>query len=262
MAQQTQVQRVVLFFNAWIKRFPTLTSLARASKPEVLAQWSGLGYNNRALRLHRLARQLVERSGAHLPRDVEQLRQLPGVGKYTAHAVACFAFGLDVPVVDVNIRRVFSRVFWKVRSALELRPEKEIWMLAGEQLPARHISEWNQALMDLGALICTARNPRCDACPISSSCASAFSKNFAKPIQARKTYEPSFKGIPRRIYRGRILKALHQKPLTIRELGRSVVDRFHPRDIRWVESVVHKMELDELVTVRVSRNRKIIQIAQ
>jgi len=262
MAQQTQVQRVVPFFNAWIKKFPTLSSLARASKPDVLAQWSGLGYNSRALRLHRLAKQVVDGSTARLPRDVESLRRLPGIGRYTAHAVACFAFGQHVPVVDVNVRRVFSRVFRKVRSGNELMPENEIWKLAEKQLPPRHVSEWNQALMDLGALVCTARNPRCDACPISSCCASAFSRGFAKKIPARKNNEPSFKGIPRRLYRGKILKALHQKPLTFHQLGRRVVDRFHPRDIKWIEGVARKMELDALITIRGTGNRKTVQIAQ
>ena len=262
MAQQTQVRRVVPFFNGWIKKFPTLTSLARASKPEVLAQWSGLGYNNRALRLHRLSKEIVGNSGARLPRDVEALLRLPGIGKYTAHAIACFAFGEKLPVVDVNVRRVFSRVFWKISAADDLKPEKVIWELAAAHLPSRGVSEWNQALMDLGAVMCTARNPRCHDCPINDRCASAFAENFAKKTRARKKDEPSFKGIPRRIYRGRILKALHQKPLTLRQLGASVVRQFHPRDIKWIESVVHKMQHDDLVIIRGAGGRRIIRIAQ
>jgi A/G-specific adenine glycosylase len=262
MAQQTQVQRVVLFYNPWLKRFPTLTALARASKLDVLTHWSGLGYNNRALRLHRLAREVVDKPGAILPRSIGELRKLPGVGRYTAHAVACFAFGQEVAVVDVNIRRVFSRMFWSVQSAAELKPEKDIWSLAEMHLPALHAAQWNQALMDLGALICTARRPLCAVCPINSSCASAFSKNFAKKIPPREKMEPSFKGVPRRIYRGRILKALHKKPLTSREIGMSVVSRFHPRDLTWIESVLKRMEFDDLVTIRGTGNRRRIQIAE
>ena len=262
MAQQTQVQRVVPFYRAWLKRFPTMTSLARSSKPAVLAQWSGLGYNNRALRLHRLAKEVVENRDANLPRGVEELERLPGIGRYTAHAVACFAFGQDVPVVDVNIRRIFSRVFWKVRSATDLRSEKEIWKLAESYLPAHHVSEWNQALMDLGALICTARNPRCGSCPIKINCASAFSGNFEIEGRSRRNHEPSFKGIPRRIYRGKILKALHQRPMTIRQLGMTVVSQFHPRDTKWMKEVLEKMELDELVSIQGSGSGKLIRIAQ
>ena len=112
MAQQTQVIRVAQFYSTWLKEFPTLSQLARATKADVLRGWSGLGYNSRALRLHELAKQLSENSGGRLPRTIEELRNLPGVGKYTAHAIACFAFGAPVPVVDVNVRRIFSRVFW------------------------------------------------------------------------------------------------------------------------------------------------------
>ena len=154
MAQQTQVNRVAQFYLTWLKEFPTLSLLARATKADVLRRWSGLGYNSRALRLHELAKRLSENSGGRLPRTIEELRALPGVGKYTAHAIACFAFGASVPVVDVNVRRIFSRVFWNARSAADVKPEKEIWTLAEKFLPRKNAAEWNQALMDMGALVC------------------------------------------------------------------------------------------------------------
>ncbi len=262
MAQQTQVQRVALFYSPWLKKFPTISKLAGAAKADVLRQWSGLGYNSRALRLHKLAKQLAENSGGRLPNTIGELRDLPGVGKYTAHAVACFAFGAAVPVVDVNIRRVLSRVFWKTRSADDLRPEGEIWTLAEKTLPLKKATEWNQALMDLGALVCTARNPHCGSCPAASLCASAFSAAFDKKHSMRKKTEPSFKEIPRRIYRGRILKALHEKPLTPLQLGKRVIERFHPRDLEWMRGVLETMERESLIVSRGSGEAKLICIAQ
>jgi A/G-specific adenine glycosylase len=262
MAQQTQVSRVAVFYTEWLRTFPTLSALAKSSKADVLRQWSGLGYNSRAMRLHTLAKQLSENNGGKLPRTIEELLKLPGIGKYTAHAVACFAFGAEVPVVDVNIRRIFSRVFWNVRSTDDVRPEKEIWSLAAKTLPRNKAAEWNQALMDLGALVCTARNPQCGSCPVTSVCASAFSKAFKIKYAVKKKSEPSFKGIPRRIYRGRILKALHEKPLTPLQMGERIVERFHPRDMKWIMRVLEAMEREALIAIRGNGDRKTICIAR
>ncbi len=261
MAQQTQINRVVVFYSAWLKKFPTLSALAKAPKTMVLRQWSGLGYNNRALRLHSLAKNVEENCGGKLPHSIERLLQLPGVGKYTAHAVACLAFGADAAVVDVNVRRVYSRLFWKVRSSVDLKPEAKIWEVAENYLPHGKAAEWNQALMDIGANICTARNPHCAECPVSTMCTSAFSKVFKKKIISGKKNEPSFKGLPRRIYRGRILKALHDKPLTAQQLGMRVVDRFHRKDLGWVHSVLRKMEQDALISIQGTGERRTIRIA-
>lgn len=260
MAQQTQVSRVVTFYTSWLKKFPTFRALANASKADVLHAWSGLGYNNRALRLHALSK--IVSGNPPLPRSVEELAELPGIGKYTAHAIACFAFNAHVGLVDINIRRVYSRVFWRVRSGSELKQERMVWEIAEKYMPARNAGEWNQAIMELGALVCTARNPKCGECPISAHCASAFSKALAENGAVRKAKEPSFKGIPRRIYRGKILKALHHKPMTSLEIAQKVVGRFHRRDLPWIDGVLAAMERDELVTIRGTGERKQIQIAQ
>jgi len=261
MSQQTQVQRVVGFYTAWLRRFPTLKAMSRASKPDILAQWSGLGYNNRALRLHRLAQEVM-RQGGTLPSSVEELRQLPGVGKYTAHAVACFAFGLRVPVVDVNIRRLLSRFFSRMNSATEMIPEKDAWTIAERILPATNVPGWNQSLMELGALVCTARTPRCTVCPISRSCLSAHSKRLLAAGNAGKKKEPSFKGVPRRIYRGRILKSLHRSPLTPREIGMRVVDDFRSDDLRWIGSILRTMEKDGLIAVERKGKNERVRVAR
>ena len=162
MAQQTQIARVLPAYLRFMARFPTLAVLARASLAEVLREWAGLGYNRRARDLHRIAR--THPTG--LPRTVEALDALPGVGAYTAGAVACFAYGEAVAFADTNIRRVLGRVFLG-----RIATEREATELDGKHLPKRAAARWHQALMDLGATICTARAPKCDACPLNSSCA-------------------------------------------------------------------------------------------
>ncbi|MGA7161311.1 MAG: A/G-specific adenine glycosylase [Bacteroidota bacterium] len=262
MAQQTQVSRVAVFYSAWLKKFPTLSALAGAPKSDVLRQWSGLGYNSRALRLHQLAKQLAENSGGRLPRTIEELQDLPGIGKYTAHAITCFAFNAAAPVVDINIRRIFSRIFWKARSTNDMKSEKVIWATAEKILPPRNSLQWNQALMDLGAMVCTAKTPRCSSCPVNTLCASAFSTGLRKNISSPKKAEPSFKGVPRRIYRGRILKALHDAPLTARQLGERVVDGFHLRDMKWIMNVLKMMEREALIALRGTGERRKVSIAR
>lgn len=262
MSQQTQISRVVVFYNAWLRKFPSFSVLAKASKPNVLRQWSGLGYNGRALRLHALAKQVTENSNGTLPRTVGELLQLSGIGKYTAHAIACLAFGENVAVVDVNVRRIYSRLLWKARSAADLKPETAIWDIAKRYLPNRKAAEWNQALMDLGALICTARNPKCQSCPVNAQCASAFSKALLKKMTSEKKAEPSFKGTPRRIYRGRILKALHDKPLTSRQIGSRVIEHFKLRDLKWMNGILEKMEGEALITIQRIGERRKVSIAR
>jgi len=262
MAQQTQISRVVVFYNEWLKKFPTFTALAKATTPDVLRQWSGLGYNSRALRLHALAKYVTKNFNGTLPRRVDELLQLSGIGKYTAHAIACFAFAENVAVVEVNVRRIYSRLFGKVRSAADLKPETVIWEIARRYLPDRKAAEWNQALMDLGALICTARNPKCEICPVNAQCASAFSKALLKKTTSEKRTEPSFKGIPRRIYRGRILKALHDKPLTSRQIGSRVIDHFKLHDLKWMNRILEKMEDEALISIHRIGARKKVSIAR
>ena len=253
---------MVVFYNEWLNKFPTFSTLAKASKPDVLRQWSGLGYNSRALRLHALAKRVSKEYMGALPRTVDELLQLPGIGKYTAHAISCFAFAENVAVVDVNIRRIYSRLLWKVRSASDLKPESAIWEVAKSCLPNRKAARWNQALMDLGALICTARNPKCEACPVHALCASAFSKSLQKRTKALKRNEPSFKGIPRRIYRGRILKALHDRPLTSPQIGKRVIDHFKLHDLKWMNGILEKMEGEKLITIQRTGARKKVSIAR
>jgi A/G-specific adenine glycosylase len=165
MLQQTQVDRVIPKYHAFLERFPTLGALASARTADVIREWQGLGYNRRAVNLKRLAEVVMREHGGQIPSSVEALQQLPGIGRYTAHAVACFAFGAQVPVVDTNIRRILSTFAGRELS------EKETWSLAERILPPGRASDWNQALMDYGALVlkATPRRSSKPAEPFASS---------------------------------------------------------------------------------------------
>lgn len=167
MLQQTQVSRVLEYYPRFLKRFPTIGSLARSQPKAVREAWDGLGYYARARNLHQLAREVRRRHDGTLPDDPESLRTLPGVGRYTAGAVACFAHEKPVPTVDVNVSRVLRRVFLGEGSR-----EKDVWVLAEKLVPKNGERAWrfNQALMELGALVCTARRPKCPECPVRSDC--------------------------------------------------------------------------------------------
>src|SRR3972149_2283384 len=150
MLQQTQVSRVFHKYGEFLERFPTLGSLARARTSSVIRAWSGLGYNARALRLQKIAQLVVRKFDGKIPSDPDVLLTLPGVGRYTANAVACFGFDRNVPVVDTNIHRVVSRVFSRSRSAGEMISERSAWRLAKNLLPHGSSRDWTHALMDLG----------------------------------------------------------------------------------------------------------------
>jgi A/G-specific adenine glycosylase len=172
MLQQTQVDRVVPKYHEFLRRYPTLESLATADVTEVKRLWYPLGYNIRPLRLHQIARETMARYGGRLPDDGARLRALPGIGRYTAGAILSFAHGQDAPVLDTNVRRVVTRVFVGPRRARRLRGEKAYWELVAALVPPGRSYDFNQGLMDFGATWCTARRPRCPRCPMRSFCAS------------------------------------------------------------------------------------------
>jgi A/G-specific adenine glycosylase len=170
MLQQTRVETVIPYYQRWMERFPTLESLALASQQVVLNAWEGLGYYGRARNLHRAAQIVWNEMNGELPRDPESLRKLPGIGRYTAGAIASIAFGIDAPALDGNIRRVLARAFNLELPVRSKDGENRLWELAAAHLPAGRAGAYNQALMDLGATICTPRAPRCESCPVVASC--------------------------------------------------------------------------------------------
>ena len=171
MLQQTQVERVVPKYHEFLDRYPTLEALAGSAPEDVRRLWYPLGYNVRPLNLHGIAREAVASYGGRLPADAAALRGMRGIGRYTAGALLCFAYGRAVPIVDTNVRRVLGRVFLGPRRLAALRGQKAMWDLAGALVPRRHSYDYNQALMDFGATWCTARAPRCRPCPMKRFCA-------------------------------------------------------------------------------------------
>ena len=176
MLQQTQVSRVIDYYGRFLDRFPTLHHVAKAPVRRVLEQWEGLGYYARARNLHKLARTIAKQPDHEpLPSDPTLLQELPGIGAYTAGAVASFAYEKRAPLVDTNVARVLLRIFAPEHSPKSPLGQRIAWQLAERSLPPKGSDAWthNQALMELGALVCTARVKRCGGCPLSNRCASA-----------------------------------------------------------------------------------------
>lgn len=254
MLQQTQVSRVLIKYPQFLKRFPNFKSLAQAKTSEVIRAWQGMGYNNRVIRLQQLAKTVIKHNRGKLPNDINELQKLPGIGRYTAHAVACLVFRKQVPVVDTNVIRVLSRLFPK-----KIKPNRQhriniekVWNTAEWLLPRDRASDWNQALMDLGAMICTAANPKCALCPVQSNCPSAFKTIRTKTKSLKQ--EPGRDGTPNRIYRGRIVEALRnlngKKSLTSAQIGKNIKPSFGNGDTRWLSALLKGLEQDGLILLR------------
>ena len=180
MLQQTQVATVIPYFERFISRFPTVRTLAESDEQEVLRLWQGLGYYSRARNLRQAARTVLEQHGGELPRSAEKLLKLPGIGRYTAGAVASIAFGCRAPIVDGNVARVICRIDRIDGDPREKKVVEQLWRRAEELLPAKRCGDFNSAMMELGATLCTPRNPQCLICPVRQHC-----KAFAAGLQDR-----------------------------------------------------------------------------
>jgi A/G-specific adenine glycosylase len=170
MLQQTQVATVKPYFERFLKTFPTVEALARADEQEVLRLWEGLGYYRRARQLHEAARRIVEEHGGRFPRDVEAVRRLPGIGRYTAGAILSIAFDARLPVLEANTLRLFSRLLAFRGVPTSAPGNRLLWAMAEAVLPRRNVGQFNQALMELGSVVCLPRSPRCEECPAAALC--------------------------------------------------------------------------------------------
>jgi A/G-specific adenine glycosylase len=265
MLQQTQVDRVLPKYRAFLETFPSLEALAEAPTAEVIRAWAGLGYNRRAVNMQRAARAVVNEYGGQFPRDLAALLNLPGVGPYTAGAIACFAFEQDVAFMDTNIRRVIHRLFVgpeEYGSAGDAR----LLAIGQAAVPPSHAWAWNQALMELGALICTAGAPACWRCPVQTYCRAYAARraadeqifsNSATPELRRQRRvgerrEAAYTG-SNRFYRGRLIDALRQlapgQALPLSQLGVRVKDGFSDGDLPWLRGLLEGLARDGLVAL-------------
>ena len=212
MLQQTRVETVVPYFEKWMRLFPDVHALAKASEHEVLNAWEGLGYYSRARNLHKAAKIVVEKYNGEIPRDLNELRRLPGIGRYTLGAIASIAFGMDVSALDGNIKRVYARVFDIDEPVDSPAGEKILWTLADKYLPNGYAGDFNQALMDLGATICLPKNPRCLICPLMKMCkARQNGTQDQRPVMKPKKEVPHYiQAAGVMIRRGKVLLA--QRP--------------------------------------------------
>ncbi len=229
MLQQTQVDRVLPKYLAFLKQFPTARHLAKAPTSAVITAWAGLGYNRRAINLQRAAQQLFKAT----PDD---LTELPGVGPYTANALKCFALQQDVPVVDTNIRRIFSRLFFAGKGTQE-----EIDIVVAKAVPKGQGVAWNNALMDFGSLICTASSPKCTECPLARSCAALKAGTQNDYLRIAPPQKP-FKG-SRRFYRGQTLKLLREHP----SLSIHVLARLVNKPVGWMQGLLEELHNENLI---------------
>ena len=190
MLQQTQVATVLPYFERFVARFPTLASLAAASVDEVLALWSGLGYYSRGRNLHRAAQACAERHGGELPDSTEALLALPGIGRSTAAAILAQAHGQRAAILDGNVKRVFARHAGIVGHPGQAAVEKQLWTIAETRLPQTRLADYTQALMDLGATVCTPRRPACTTCPLGADCI-AFATDQVAQLPTPKPRKPT-----------------------------------------------------------------------
>ena len=214
MLQQTQVETVIPYYERFLVNFPTVASLADAPIEVVLKQWEGLGYYSRARNLHRAAQVIALDLGGVFPTTADGLQQLPGIGRYTAGAIASIAFGQVAPVLDGNVIRVFARLTDLDADVTQTETKAHLWKLAENWLPAVRAGDYNQALMELGRTVCKPRNPLCESCPVQRHCrAYAHGTQADRPVKAKRAATPHYDVAAGMIWneRGRLLIA--QRPL-------------------------------------------------
>lgn len=257
MLAQTQVERVVPKFESFVARLPDFRSLARASTADVLRQWKGLGYNTRAVRLHRLASAVIERYGGALPSARDELRSLPGIGPYTAAAIRAFAFDIADAPIDTNVRRIVNRLFFGVEYPRAAAP-RDLDERAYALVPPGRAHDWSSALMDLGSTICTARVPKCLVCPLRADCAAApiDAVRLDRLRNAAANGRSPQNAIPyartTRYARGRIVDRLRELPpgerISLLDLAHSVGSALPGRSLDEVREFVTALARDGLVT--------------
>ncbi len=273
MLQQTQVPRVIEKFQEFITLFPTIQDLARASKADIIKAWSGLGYNRRALLLHAFAQEVVEKYNGIIPDSSETLRTLPGIGPYTAGALASFAYNQPEPAIDVNVRRIFMRFFQGKDQGLPMgkKEEQGLYQQIKSMIPGGKSAEFHNALMDFGSLVCTRDTPSCKQCPLQKSCCffPLYSTQKEKVLFVmEKRAEPGVveqgKFIPNRIFRGRIVEFVRKnemKELSLTTLGNAIKEDYTKKDEPWLRELCEKLKRDKLVDYTITNQKIVLRLA-
>jgi A/G-specific adenine glycosylase len=264
MLQQTQVDRVLPKYAQFLAAFPTLSDLAAASTAEVISVWAPLGYNMRAVRLQSIARQVIAEYDGHIPDTIDDLLKLKGIGRYTAGAIACFAYHKQVATVDTNIYRVLHRIFLGLEHPEPKLNNDSMLSLAEQVLPDGEAYDWNQALMDLGATICTSNNPQCTRCPVQQTCAAytemsqqslfpsrAVLRQLRKVAEKKAPYQTQPFSSTNRYFRGRIVDHLRSlsanERIALNALGPIIKPEFCPEDLPWLQKLIDALVKDGLV---------------
>ncbi len=254
MLQQTQVDRVITYYERFLAAFPTAAALADAPVSVAITLWAGLGYNRRAVNLQRTVQAVMERYGGVFPSDPAELLQLPGIGPYTAGAIACFAFEQPVAFLDTNMKRVVHRLVAGPDLPKPVLSDRQLVLYAEQLLPPDDAWRWNQALIEFGALQCTARKPACVICPLQARCA-AFPEIqtviATLPPGSRKKNEAPFTG-SNRFYRGRVidaLRGLEGGQIGLSTLGPLVRPDYAPEHDEWLLQLARGLERDGLARV-------------
>ncbi len=264
MLQQTQVDRVLPKYQQFLAAFPTLEVLAQAPTAEVIAAWVPLGYNMRAVRLQSIARQVLSEHGGRIPETIEELLTLKGIGRYTAGAIACFAYHKQVATVDTNIRRVLHRIFLGLEHPEPRANDAQMLLLAEQVLPQGAAYDWNQALMDLGATICTSNTPQCTRCPLQETCqaytemgqyslfpSGTVLRQLRKVAEKKTPYKAQPFTSSNRYFRGRTVALLGTLPagqrMPLEELGPKIKTDFREEELIWLQALVAGLVKDGLL---------------
>lgn len=264
MLQQTQVDRVIPKYQQFLTAFPTLAELAAAPTADVISVWVPLGYNRRAISLQNIARQILAEHAGKVPDTLEKLLELKGIGRYTAGAIACFAYHQQVATVDTNIYRVLHRIFLGLEHPEPKLSTEAMFTFAEHVLPVGVAYNWHQALMDLGATICTSANPQCARCPVQEHCTAyqelsqhslfpsgSVLRQLRKVAEKKATYATQPFTSTKRYFRGRVVAHLRTLPtgehLALNALGPILKTDFQAEDLPWLENILTGLQRDGLI---------------
>ena len=264
MLQQTQVDRVLPKYRQFLAAFPTLVDLAAAPTAEVISAWVPLGYNRRAISLQSIAKQVIAEYQGQIPDSIDELLKLKGIGRYTAGAIACFAYRKHVATVDTNIRRVLHRIFLGLEQPEQKINDSQMLSLAEQVLPTGQAYNWNQALMDLGATTCTSNDTRCGSCPLQETCrayaemgqyslfpSGVVFRQLRKVAEKKSGYQTQPFTSSNRYFRGRIIDLLRSVPaqqrIPLEVLGVQIKPGFSDDDSIWLQKIVHGLVKDGLL---------------